>query len=179
MRIKYSLIKITLVLTILLNNRPLLANDTIHKAGDALQFIIPGFAVGLTIYEKDGKGALQLTESMALAMGVTYALKFSVNEERPNGGSHSFPSGHTTVSFSATEFVWKRYGWGYGAPAFLLASFVGYSRVDSREHYTRDVLAGAAIGILSSYIFTKPYKGWQVSVEGDTASIGLQFSRHF
>jgi membrane-associated phospholipid phosphatase len=55
----------------------------------------------------------------------------------------------------------KRYGWEYGAPAYATASFVAYSRVESRKHYPHDMLAGAGIGILSSYIFTKPYKGWR------------------
>ena len=49
----------------------------------------------------------------------------------------------------------ERYGWGYGVPAYALASFVGYSRVESRQHYAPDVIAGAAIGILSSCLFTR------------------------
>jgi membrane-associated phospholipid phosphatase len=181
MKIKQSLLKLLLALIsiMLLNIGNLDASDKIHKTGDVLQFILPGIAVGLTIYNKDGKGAFQLTESMALTIGVTYGLKFTVNEKRPNGGNYSFPSGHTSVSFSAAEFMRKRYGWEYGVPAYLLASFVGYSRVETNQHYTKDVLAGAGIGILSSFIFTKPYKGWEVSMEGDTKNIGFQFTKHF
>ncbi len=33
-------------------------------------------------------------------------------------------------------------------PAYAAASFVAYSRVESREHYPHDVVAGAGIGIL-------------------------------
>ena len=43
----------------------------------------------------------------------------------------------------------------------------------------RDVVAGAGIGILSSYIFTKPYKGWNASLEGDTKSFALRLNRRF
>jgi hypothetical protein len=41
------------------------------------------------------------------------------------------------------------------------------------------VIAGAGIGILSSYIFTKPYKGWNVSVEGDPKCVGARLTRQF
>jgi membrane-associated phospholipid phosphatase len=155
------------------------AADGIQKAGDVLQFVLPATAVGLTLGYRDGHGALQLGESLAVTLGVTYGLKYTIDERRPNGGSQSFPSGHSSISFSAAEFMRKRYGWEYGVPAYAAASFVAYSRVESREHYPRDVVAGAGIGILSSYIFTKPYKGWNVSVEGDTKVFVLRLSRRF
>jgi membrane-associated phospholipid phosphatase len=65
----------------------------------------------------------------------------------------------------------------YGIPAYALASYVGYTRVEAKAHHPHDVVAGAGIGIISSYIFTKPYHGWTVQVEGDTKSVGLNFSR--
>ncbi|MGB3398652.1 MAG: phosphatase PAP2 family protein, partial [Candidatus Deferrimicrobiaceae bacterium] len=43
-------------------------------------------------------------------------------------------------------------------PAYLAAAFVGYSRVEADEHWTKDVLAGAAIGIVSGFIFTSRYR---------------------
>ena len=108
--------------------------DGIQTAGDVLQFVLPATAGGLTLGYRDGQGALQLGESLAVTLGVTYALKYSIDERRPNGGSQSFPSGHSSISFSAAEFMRKRYGWEYGVPAYATASFVAYSRVESREH---------------------------------------------
>ena len=142
-------------------------------------FVLPATAAGLTLGHRDGQGALQLGESLAVTLGVTYALKFSIDAKRPNGGNQSFPSGHASISFSAAEFVRKRYGWEYGVPAYAAASFVAYSRVESGQHHPRDVVAGAGIGILSSYIFTRHYKSWNVSVEGDTKSFFVQMSRGF
>lgn len=155
------------------------AATTIQSIGDALQIVLPASAAGMTLYYKDREGAVQFGESLLTTLGVTYALKYTVNETRPNGGAHSFPSGHTSSSFSAAEFIRKRYGWEYGVPAYALATFVGYSRVESKEHYTRDVLAGAAIGTLSSYFFTEPYKGWNVNLEGDSKGASVKFTRHF
>lgn len=155
------------------------ASDKIQSAGDLLQFVLPAAAAGLTLGYEDGQGALEFGESAALTLGVTYGLKYAVNERRPNGGSQSFPSAHTSISFSAAEFMRERYGWEYGVPAYALASFVGYSRVESRQHYPHDVIAGAAIGILSSYLFTKPYKGWNMELDADGKYCGFRLSRSF
>ena len=155
------------------------AADNVETAGDVLHYVLPAMAGGLTIGYRDGKGALQLGESFAVAVGVTYGLKYSIDERRPNGENHSFPSGHVSVSFCAAEFIRKRYGWQYGIPAYAAASFVAYSRVESGQHHPHDVVAGAGVGILSSYIFTKPYKGWHVSVEGDTKGFSVKLARRF
>jgi len=153
------------------------ASDRIELAGDILQYLLPASAAGLTLGYKDGAGTLQLGESAALTLGVTYGLKYSIDEQRPNGRSHSFPSGHSSISFSSAEFMRKRYGWEYGIPAYAAASFVAYSRVEAREHYPRDVIAGASIGIVSSYIFTRHYKGWSIELEADRKYCGLSL-RH-
>ncbi|MEY2428140.1 MAG: hypothetical protein QOJ40_1025 [Verrucomicrobiota bacterium] len=155
------------------------ASDAIQSAGDILQFVLPAAAAGLTLGYQDGQGTVEFGESAALTLGVTYGLKYTVNERRPNGGTQSFPSGHSSISFSAAEFMRKRYGWEYGLPAYALASFVAYSRVESRQHYAHDVIAGASIGIVSSYLFTKPYKGWNMELEADSTYFGFRLSRNF
>src|SRR5207247_9514252 len=96
---------------------------------------------------------------------------------RRSGGGQSFPSAHTSISFSAAEFMRERYGLEYGVPAYALASFVAYGRVESKQHYAHDVIAGAAIGIASSYIFTKPYRGWQMEIDADTKHWGFRLTR--
>ena len=153
------------------------ATDNIRTAGDVLQFVLPATAAGLTLGYRDWTGALELGESAGVTLGVTYSLKYAVNERRPNGGSESFPSAHSSISFSAAEFMRKRYGWEYGLPAYAAASFVAYSRVEAGEHHPHDVIAGAAIGIVSSYIFTKPYKGWFLQAESDGRFFGLRLTR--
>ena len=155
------------------------AHDAIELAGDILHVALPATAYGMTAYHRDGAGALQYTEAAALTLGVTFTLKYTIDAERPDGGSHSFPSGHTSISFSAAEFVRKRYGREYGLPMYALASFVGYSRVEAEEHYVRDVLAGAAIGIASSYVFTEPYLGLQITPEAGGGYYGLFATRLF
>ena len=153
------------------------AGDSVESAGDVLRFILPAAAAGLTLVYKDGQGILQLGESGALALGVTFGLQYTVDEKRPNGEPRSFPSGHTSISFASAEFVRNRYGWKYGLPAYVLASFVAYSRVEANQHYTHDVLAGAAIGIISSTLFTRPYEGWTIQPEADHNYYGIRLTR--
>src|SRR5882672_3667828 len=73
------------------------AGDRIELAGDVLQYLLPATAAGLTLGHKDGEGALQFGESAALTLGVTYGLKYSIDEKRPNSRRHSFPSGHSSI----------------------------------------------------------------------------------
>jgi membrane-associated phospholipid phosphatase len=177
------------------------ASDNIATAGDILQIVLPVTAGGFTfayprsegggsvadwlghseealgIGYRDTVGTIQFAESAGLTLGVTYILKYTVNETRPNGGSQSFPSAHTSISFSAAEFLRKRYGWEYGIPAYALASFVAYSRVEANEHHPHDVIAGAAIGIGSSFLFTRPYKKWTVEADVGSKYYGLRLSR--
>jgi membrane-associated phospholipid phosphatase len=152
------------------------AYDRIELAGDVLVFALPIAAAGLTLGFKDGQGALEFGESAALAMGVTYALKFTIDTTRPNGENQSFPSGHATISFTSAEFICKRYGWEYGLPAYALATFVAYSRIEAGQHYPIDVIGGAAIGIVSSYLFTRPYKGWNIQPETGYSYFGIRLN---
>jgi membrane-associated phospholipid phosphatase len=152
------------------------ANDRIELAGDVLVVALPIAAAGLTLGFKDYQGTLEFGESTALAMGTTYVLKLAVHKTRPNGERYSFPSGHATLAFSSAEFMRKRYGWEYGLPAYSIATFVAYSRVAAGQHYTMDVVGGAAVGIVSSYLLTHPYKGWTIQPEAGCSYIGIRLN---
>lgn len=150
-----------------------LAADNIEKTGDVLQLLIPGIAYGATFYMEDKEGRMQFYRSFAATVAVTYGLKYSVDKQRPNGSEHSFPSGHTASAFQGASFIQRRYGWRYSIPAYIGAAFVGYSRVESDNHYVEDVVAGAAIGVLSSYYFVEPYKGVTLSPYSEKESYGF------
>jgi membrane-associated phospholipid phosphatase len=136
------------------------AGISTEAAGTALQILIPAVGLGSTLfYEKGHAGLVQFMKAFASSQLITHALKYSVNERRPNGVCcNSFPSGHTSAAFMGAAFIEKRYGWRYAIPAYLGATYVGYSRVQTRNHYISDVIAGALIGTLSSYYFTSPYQ---------------------
>lgn len=153
--------------------------DGLTNTGDAMAYVLPAAAFGLAAYFKDGDGAWQFAESAGITMAVTAGLKYSIHTRRPDGDPHSFPSGHAAITFSSAEFVRKRYGWQYGVPAYVFASFVGYSRVRAHQHYVRDVVAGATIGIAATYIVTRPYHGWYIHPELEAGYRGFRVSREF
>jgi len=169
-----------LVFLFLLSSLNTQAQDktAIEKGGDVLLFALPMSAIAATIIKKDPKGTKQFALGFLVNGVTTEGLKFLVKKERPDGSNFkSFPSGHTSITFQSAAFIQKRYGWRYGIPAYVLASYTGLSRIESKNHYFIDVLAGAAIGIGSSYIFTTEYtKDIQVSLVRDNfgTSIALK-----
>ena len=150
------------------------AASDIEVTGDVLQVLIPSLAYGTTLYLDDSEGEIQMYKSFFTTVGITQALKYGVNRKRPNGGDHSFPSGHTSAAFQGAGFIHARYGWKYAVPAYISASFVGYSRVYANKHFPSDVWAGAIIGTLSSFYFATPYKDINIQPTANNGEYGLQ-----
>jgi membrane-associated phospholipid phosphatase len=63
----------------------------------------------------------------------------------------SFPSGHTTGAFAAATVFAMEYRDRPIVPiiAYTSASLIGLSRITENKHWVSDVLAGAALGLLS------------------------------
>lgn len=160
---------------------PAAASDkTWHTIADVGEIGIPLSAAGISLYEHDRRGLIDLAETEALTIGSTEALKYAVNETRPNGGKHSFPSGHTSISAGGAGYLTARYGWQVGLPFQLFTGLVAYSRVHTHDHYWYDVVAGAAIGEGSAFLFTRRLnQSTRLSAYGDTRGGGLQFATRF
>lgn len=125
---------------------------------DIFAVLLPATALTLTLCEKDWKGLIQGVETAAVTAGVTLLLKYTVKEWRPDhSNQHSFPSGHSAVTFASATYLQRRYGWKWGVPAYVISTYVGWGRCFAKKHYWYDVLAGAAIGAGSALIFTKPF----------------------
>ncbi len=161
---------------VLFSAQPVHAADLVDNSGDALQILIPAAAYGATFYLDDSSGRTQFYKSFFTSLGITYGLKYSIDKKRPNGKDHSFPSGHTSAAFQGAAFIHKRYGLEYGIPAYIGASFVGYSRIETKNHDIVDVLAGAAIGAGSSFFFTEPFLGFTVIPVSDHR-LGITLSK--
>jgi hypothetical protein len=62
--------------------------------------------------------------------------------------NQSFPSGHTTEAFTVASVIAARSsGWVVPTLAYTVASLVAYDRLNDRQHFPSDVVAGAALGI--------------------------------
>ncbi len=134
------------------------AKEQFESYGDALQIILPLTAMTAAYLEDDEsyEGVWQFTKSFSTTIMTTHALKHLVQKPRPVGDNLSFPSGHTAASFAGASFIQKRYGWRYGIPAYIAASYVGWSRVAADQHYSEDVVAAAALAIYVNEIFVTP-----------------------
>lgn len=63
----------------------------------------------------------------------------------------SYPSGHTQVGFTLAAFLSLLYP-RWTKSFFTLAAMIGLSRVVLEKHYLGDVLAGAYVGVLGTYL---------------------------
>ena len=130
----------------------------VRTTGDVLAFVTPVAGLATILALQDWQGLKQGALAGASTIGVTYALKYLVKKERPDGSdNHSFPSMHTSVSFTGAAFIQRRYGWKWGIPAYAVAAYVGWSRTYGKKHDWWDVAAGTAIGVGSAYIFTRSF----------------------
>lgn len=160
-------------------SQSLIASPDVEEIGDILQMIIPSVAYGTTYYLDDNEGREQFYYSFAATVLATHSLKNIINKKRPNGSDKSFPSGHTSAAFQGASFIHERYGFKYAIYAYLGAAYVGYSRVESDNHYIEDVLAGAAIGIMSNLYFTTPYQGFVIAPSANNGTYGLKITKNF
>jgi membrane-associated phospholipid phosphatase len=71
---------------------------------------------------------------------------------RPNGKDHSFPSIRTAGAVFGATFITMVWGFWAGIIPILLACVVGYSQIMSRNHWPRDVVAGAIIAIMCTVV---------------------------
>ncbi len=146
------------------------------QQADVLMLALPVSAYLLTLHRQDQQGAWALTKSLALSTVSTLALNSIVDKDAPNGSSsHAFPSGHAAIAFGSAAFVQRRYGWRPGIPAYLVAAYIGWLRVETDDHDTADIIGGMAVGIISSYLLIRPFgDDVRVSAWSDGKSAGLQ-----
>lgn len=130
------------------------------------------YSAGLIGKNKDVKSrGIVMMESIIVSTVVSKSMKYIINRERPfvtypylekrsDGGSPSFPSGHTEAAFAtATSLSLAFPKWYVIVPSYIYAGSVGYSRMHLGVHYPSDVLAGALVGTASSY-FTYRANKW-------------------
>jgi len=151
------------------------AKSATQRIGDVLAVAIPLSSLGATLYKQDKAGQYQLLQSYSAAMAGTMILKYTIREKRPDTAARdSFPSGHTSSAFAGASFIHRRYGLQYALLPYLGALFTGYSRIHAHRHHTRDVIAGAAIGIAASYWLVHPYHGMNIMPEVDAGHVGVR-----
>ncbi len=99
-----------------------------------------------------------LVRVQALNGVLTTGLKYAVDRRRPSGGRYAFPSGHTSATFASASVLHAHFGWKAAAPAYIVAGYVGWTRVRDRKHWMSDVVFGAAVGLATGHAVTKGHR---------------------
>ena len=130
----------------------------VDRSTDVLMFVPAVTGLTVALCEKDYTGIKQLALSGVTSAATNYLLELSIKKDRPDGtGHHAFPSTHVTASFTGAAYLQRRYGWKWGVPAYAVSAYVAWGRIYAKKHDIWDVLAGAAIGLGSGYLYTRPF----------------------
>ncbi|SEM99169.1 undecaprenyl-diphosphatase [bacterium A37T11] len=111
------------------------------------------------------QNALYIATSTATTAILNSVIKHLFKRKRPfkahvnfvpvyESGGYSFPSGHTSSTFSTMTALSRAYPkWYVIAPSLLWASSIGYSRLYLGVHHPTDVGAGAILGAGAAFGF--------------------------
>lgn len=113
--------------------------------------------------EKWRNTGIQAAATLAISQTITYGLKSLLGRERPYNilknlntfgitlKDYSFPSGHTSASFSLATTIALNYPF-LSILVLGMALLVGISRIYLGVHYPTDVVAGIVLGVGSAIV---------------------------
>jgi membrane-associated phospholipid phosphatase len=150
---------------------------------DILTTVVPLTGLVLAYFTDDIEGEKQWFRNTGLNLAVSTTLRLAFDQtswgERPNGGRDSFPSGHESFIMSGAAFLGERYGWKWGAPAYLAAGYVGYVRVNEHKHHWRDVIASGALSYGIALLTVTPENTTYLAPVIGPDFLGLRWERSF
>lgn len=147
--------------------------DAITTIGTSVAIALPLTAAGIAVSKRDWVGAERLAATTFLTVGTAFALKQFVREKRPDGSDfESFPSDTTALAASGSSFLFARYGWEYGVPAFAASQFVSWSRVRADKHHWHDTAASSLIAIAYSALITPRFNKYNIYSSFESAPGG-------
>jgi membrane-associated phospholipid phosphatase len=148
----------------------------LRDVGQGVAIALPIIAGGISLYKDDWNGAGQLVLATGATVGTSLLISHFVKEERPyckglvGCDNRSFPSDTAALAFAPAQYLWNRYGWEYGLPAYAAAGFVGATRIISKEHNVWDVAASGVISWTYNWIITDRFRAPENVYSGIYAS---------
>ena len=123
-----------------------------ERVGDWAQWGLPLAGAGSALAYGGRRVRWVPTLGIAGTLGAVHLSKYAVKKQRPRGGGGAFPSGHTAAAFAGASWLMARHGPSVGAPAHALAAITGGTRVGTDFHDLDDVVAGAGLGCLTTWL---------------------------
>jgi membrane-associated phospholipid phosphatase len=139
------------------------------QLGGALAPYVIGRAAGSS---RTAAAGADLVRAGLVVQALTHTIKVSTQRSRPDGTAFSFPSGHTSSSFATATVLQRHFGWKAGVPAYVVATYVGASRIQQNRHYLSDVAFGAALGIVAGRTVTMSLRGHRLGISPVATSGG-------
>ena len=125
-----------------------LFNPDQTKLGSLLGSGGPGIVIALSQLYFDTDNGLAHARSLIFTSFSAYTTAVIAHRERPNHVNYlSFPSGHTSSAFTTATSLAYAYGPWVGVPAYILATYVGASRISDNAHWFSDTVMAAGLGI--------------------------------
>ena len=164
--------------------------SSVRSFGDYMQIINPVFAASLASGEKGfGHFAIIYAETFVIMHGtklIASSGKWQVSKrpyvENKKHRYDGLPSGHTASAFVGAAYV-RTFSEEYkllSIPLYITAAITGYSRVKAKEHTTGQVIAGAALAEIVTFInsrleWSNEYRSTNVTVFPKGGAISLNF----
>ena len=171
-------------------NRALVGNDTadkFFKPGEILGELATLLSSATAVYAvgrikdepKVSHVGMDLIRALAISEGLTQTLKYTTRRERPDHSSrNSFPSGHAADTFAFATALERHLGWRFAVPAYVLASYVGVSRLPANRHWFSDAVFGAAVGVIAGRTVTgRESVKYPVTVASVPGGVAVMFVR--
>ena len=130
------------------------------SADDSLKWMPFGLLFLLDIFGTRTKSGWK---KQVLVAGAAESIKYLISDNlkklthehrpAPYTGNHSLPSGHTTTAFSTAEFLRSELKDSLPVisySGYVAATAVAAIRVMKNRHWLKDVVVGAAVGIIST-----------------------------
>ena len=149
---------------------PAQAGGNFRKAGDALQIALPVAAMVCAARKHDfAPAAWRFVGQEVVVEASKHALGSASINQRPNGNSYGFPSGHTAAAFYGASYLSRQclHNSGGKILAFGLAAVVGASRVHANSHTVGQVIAGALVGVAFDRV--------KVTFEDKRVHVGMRY----
>lgn len=154
--------------------------ELVETSGKIIAFGLPVVAAGISYSKGDDRGLSELALVWTTSVGTAFVLSEIIPARRPDRSDYkSFPSDTAASGYAGAGYLWARYGWEYGVPAYALAMYAGYTRTYARKHHWYDVLASSAIAFGANYAFTdryRPDERLHVSLDADPEDLGVRLS---
>ncbi|HEX4303490.1 MAG TPA: hypothetical protein VHZ78_11915 [Rhizomicrobium sp.] len=144
-------------------------DPSLRKAANIITIALPVTAIGVSLlHHEDWKGIEEFAVSAGLTVGTAYLLRQSIRDRRPDHSDyHGLTPPDLALADASSDYLWSRYGWRYGVPAWIASGVVSYALTDGRKNHWYDTLGTGVIAFGFNYALVDRYHPGRFHVSAD------------